>query len=66
MRILKIILIIISLIIIGIILLFGHMDISLNELKPKYTNKASSFILVDGMEVHYRDEGDLNDTIPII
>ncbi|MBK8746479.1 MAG: alpha/beta hydrolase [Saprospiraceae bacterium] len=65
-RISKIILIFISLIIIGIILLFGHMDISLNELKPKYTNKASSFILVDGMEVHYRDEGNLGDTIPII
>ena len=65
-RISKIILIFISLIIIGIILLFGHRDIPVNELKVKYANKASSFILVDGMEVHYRDEGDLTDTIPII
>jgi len=66
MRISKIILIFISLIIIGIILLFGHRDIPVNELKVKYANKASSFILVDGMEVHYRDEGNLGDTIPII
>ena len=65
-RISKIILIFISLIIIGIILLFGHRDIPVNELKVKYANKASSFILVDGMEVHYRDEGNLGDTIPII
>ena len=65
-RISKIILIFISLIIIGIILLFGYRDIPVSELKVNYANNASSFILVDGMEVHYRDEGDLTDTIPII
>ncbi len=65
-RISKIILILISLIIIGIILLFGHRDIPVNELKVKYADAASSFLLVDGMDVHYRDEGDLADTIPII
>ncbi len=44
------------LVVIGIMLLFGHHDIPLNELKAKYTNAASSFISVDGMEVHFRDE----------
>jgi len=32
-------------------------DIPLQELKQKYTNSASKFIEVDGMQVHYRDEG---------
>lgn len=48
------------------IILFGHRDIPFNELKSKYTNSASAFIAVDGMDVHYRDEGDKKDTIPII
>lgn len=63
---LKIILSFAALIIIGIIFFFGHRDIPLNELKAKYTNTASSFISVDGMEVHFRDEGDKIDTIPIV
>lgn len=32
-------------------------DISVNELKPLYTNTESKFIEVDGMQVHYRIEG---------
>ena len=63
---LKIILSCAALITIGIIIFFGHRDIPLNELKAKYTNAASSFISVDGMEVHFRDEGDQTDTIPIV
>ncbi len=54
------------LVVIGIMLLFGHHDIPLNELKAKYTNAASSFISVDGMDVHFRDEGDASDSIPIV
>jgi len=63
---LKIILSCAALITIGIIIFFGHRDIPLNELKAKYTNAASSFISVDGMEVHFRDEGNQTDTIPIV
>jgi pimeloyl-ACP methyl ester carboxylesterase len=63
---LKIIFSFAALIIIGIIFFFGHRDIPLNELKAKYTNTASSFISVDGMDVHFRDEGDKIDTIPIV
>ncbi|CAM3096465.1 alpha/beta fold hydrolase [Flavobacterium frigoris] len=62
----KIILSFAALIIIGIIVFFGHRDIPLNELKAKYTNTASSFIAVDRMDVHFRDEGDQTDTIPIV
>jgi len=32
-------------------------DLPLDQLKAEYTNKASRFIELDGMEVHYRDEG---------
>lgn len=63
---LKIILIFTILITIGVVLFYGHRDISLNELKEKYTNKASSFISVNGMDVHFRDEGDKTDSIPIV
>ena len=48
------------------LLFFGHRDIPLDELKLKYTNKHSSFVSVNGMNVHFRDEGNKADTIPII
>jgi pimeloyl-ACP methyl ester carboxylesterase len=54
------------LLMIGILLLFGHQDIPLKELKSKYANSASQFIPIEGMSVHYRDEGNQNDSIPII
>ena len=63
---LKIFLIFTILVTIGSLLYFGHRDIPLNELKAKYTNTASSFISVHGMEVHFRDEGDQADSIPIV
>ncbi len=33
-------------------------DIPLKELKEKYANEESQFIEIDGMQVHYRDEGE--------
>jgi pimeloyl-ACP methyl ester carboxylesterase len=63
---LKIILIVTTLIILGTVLLFGHRDMPLNELKAKYANTASSFISVNGMNVHFRDEGNQTDSIPIV
>jgi len=50
----------------AILLFFGHSDIPLEDLKAKYTTANSSFISVNGMDVHYRDEGDQNDSIPIV
>lgn len=43
-----------------------HRDIAVDDLKPKYANSASSFLSLDGMEVHYRDEGNPLDSIPIL
>lgn len=52
--------------IILIVVLFGHADIPLEELKAKYANEHSQFMPLDGMEVHYRDEGNKQDSLPII
>jgi pimeloyl-ACP methyl ester carboxylesterase len=49
-----------------ICILFGHSDKSLVELKAKYANAASAFIVVDSMDVHYRDEGNATDSLPIV
>ncbi len=66
LKILKIILIFVILIVTGVVLIFGHRDIPLEDLKVKYTTAASSFITVNGMDVHYRDEGNKEDSLPIV
>jgi len=65
-KILKTLLFFTILITIGSVVLFGHSDIPLHELKSEYTNQASSFMSVNGMSVHFRDEGVQTDSIPII
>jgi pimeloyl-ACP methyl ester carboxylesterase len=45
---------------------FGYADIPLTDLKEKYAPPPSAFISVDGMEVHFRDEGSSSDSIPIV
>lgn len=35
----------------------SYADVSVEELKKEYTNEHSKFIEIDGMQVHYRDEG---------
>ncbi len=62
----KIVLAFLILLSLAVILLFGYQDIPLHELKGKYANSASSFILVNGIDVHFRDEGNQADTIPIV
>jgi pimeloyl-ACP methyl ester carboxylesterase len=41
-------------------------DIPFGELKNKYTNEQSKFINIQGVNVHYRDEGNQNDSIPLV
>jgi pimeloyl-ACP methyl ester carboxylesterase len=48
------------------LILFGHADKSVNDLKAKYTNASSAFIAMDSMNVHYRDEGNTTDSLPIV
>lgn len=38
-------------------LLFGYRDKSVDDLKAKYAPAPSAFVQVEGMNVHYRDEG---------
>ena len=49
-----------------IYVLFGYADKPLAELKEKYATPPSAFILVDGMDVHYRDEGNKADSLPLV
>ena len=49
-----------------VILCFGQEDKSFIDLKEKYANQYSSFLTVDGMNVHYRDEGNPTDSVPIV
>lgn len=48
-----------AIVIVLILLIKGavYSDIPVEELKEKYANEFSKFIEVDGMQVHYRDEG---------
>jgi len=41
-------------------------DIPVSTLQEKYTNDGSQFVEIKGMQVHYRDEGNPADTIPLV
>ncbi len=41
-------------------------DIPVSALQEKYTNSASRFVEIKGMQVHYRDEGPECDSIPLV
>ena len=45
---------------------FYQPDLPVDKLKEKYTNSASQFTLLDGMNVHFRDEGPSADTLPLV
>jgi pimeloyl-ACP methyl ester carboxylesterase len=63
---LKYVLIIIVSTMVILFAIFFEKDIPREELKKKYTNSSSHFLPLMGMNVHYRDEGNINDSIPII
>ena len=66
LKFIKISVLIIGLLVILIAAFFGYRDIPLEDLKAKYASPPSSFISVDGMNVHFRDEGNARDSIPIV
>jgi pimeloyl-ACP methyl ester carboxylesterase len=45
---------------------FGYTDKPVAELKEKYAPAPSAFLQVDGMDVHYRDEGNKEDSLPLV
>lgn len=65
-KLIKIIFLVSLTIVIVVSLFFGYRDIPVNQLKDKYATSPSNFITVDGMDVHYRDEGSKMDTLPLV
>jgi hypothetical protein len=49
-----------------LIIAFYQPDIPVDQLKEKYAMPSSQFIALNGMNVHYRDEGPATDTIPMV
>lgn len=47
-------------------LLFGHFDRPVDALKPKYASAPSEFVPLMGMDVHFRDEGNPADSLPLV
>ncbi len=47
-------------------LLIAEKDLPIEKLQPKYANQESHFLSMMGMQVHYRDEGNKQDSLPII
>jgi pimeloyl-ACP methyl ester carboxylesterase len=59
-------LLVISVIILSLITFNWKNDVSVEELKKKYANAESEFAEIDGMQVHFRDQGIATDTLPIV
>ena len=65
-KMLKITLICMGILALLISMAFGYRDIPFEELKSKYAQGPSAFLEIDGMKVHFRDEGNPADTIPLV
>jgi len=61
----KYVLITITFVFIGIFS-YAQKDIPKKNIIKKYTNSHSKFMPLMGMNVHYRDEGNINDSIPLV
>jgi pimeloyl-ACP methyl ester carboxylesterase len=61
----RILLLLMSVIVVFSVIYYKR-DIPVEELKQKYTNSDSRFITLMGMQVHYRDEGDPGDSLPLV
>lgn len=49
-----------------VVVFYGYKDRPLDTLKTKYAPAPSAFVQLDGMEVHYRDEGNMADSLPLV
>jgi len=65
-KIIKILLLSIGFLAILVVSLYGYRDIPLESLKSKYAPTPSSFTSINGMDVHFRDEGNTLDSIPLV
>lgn len=65
-RIFKVIGIVLVAVLLLAILLFGHRDLSMDTLKSKYATGPSKFREIAGMQVHFRDQGNPADSLPLV
>ena len=65
-KVFKIVFVSLTVLILIVVALYGHSDMPLEDLKEKYAQPPSSFIAVERMNVHFRDEGNSYDSIPIV
>ena len=65
-KILKVVMYLVAALIFLICIIFGYRDKPVSELKAKYALSPSAFVNIDGMDVHYRDEGNAADSLPIV
>ena len=63
---LKYLLLVIVILILGFVAFNWKNDVSVEELKKKYANTESEFVEIDGMQVHFRDQGLATDSLPIV
>ena len=49
-----------------VLLVFGYQDREVSDLIEKYAPSPSVFVEINGMNVHYRDEGNPKDSLPIV
>jgi pimeloyl-ACP methyl ester carboxylesterase len=66
LKFLKYFLLLILILILGFVAFNWKNDVSVEELKRKYANVESEFVEIDGVQVHFRDEGISIDTLPIV
>ena len=63
---LKYLLLVIVILILGFVAFNWKNDVSVEELKKRYANTESEFVEIDGMQVHFRDQGLATDSLPIV
>ena len=48
------------------IIIFWKNDLTLDYLKSKYANKESEFMPINGIQIHFRDQGLPTDSLPLV
>jgi pimeloyl-ACP methyl ester carboxylesterase len=66
LKFLKYLLLLMVILVLGFVAFNWKNDVSVEELKKKYTNAESEFVEIDGMQVHFRDQGLATDSVPIV
>jgi pimeloyl-ACP methyl ester carboxylesterase len=66
LKFLKYLFLVIIILILGFVAFNWKNDVSVEELKKKYANAESEFVEIDGMQVHFRNQGLVTDSLPIV